>query len=345
MKAKMWVKSEHGAICRLCPHFCHLSAEKPLGRCNVRYYRDGEVFSLADTYLACVHVDPVEKKPLYHFKPGSKTLSVGTVGCNLHCAWCQNHALVTAAQSDRIVFSDFEQLKPLFGQPYKAEDLIACAAADNIESFAYTYNEPTVFFEQMQHIAELAQASGKSNVMVSNGYFSKQAFAELKNFIHAFNIDIKAFSDKTYEIFCKASLKPVLDSCVRIMDAGLHLEITTLIIPDLNDGTEELTALADFIVKNLGKDTVWHVSAFHPDYEMRDRRATPASTLDKAFEIGKKAGIEYIYYGNVPKENSTFCPNCGSLLVKRNGYFVQVSDGFAGICPHCGQKISGTWRS
>ncbi len=345
MKAKMWVKSERGALCRLCPHFCCLSAEKPLGRCNVRYYKNGEVFTLVDTHLAAVHVDPVEKKPLYHFMPGSKALSVGTVGCNLHCLWCQNHSLITAAQSDRVFFSDYENLKPLFGQAYNASDLVRFAVSEGIESFAYTYNEPTVFFEQMQNIAELAAENGKSNIMVSNGYFSKQAFEELKSFIHAFNIDIKAFSEKTYQTFCSASLKPVLDSCVRIKEAGLHLEITTLLIPDVNDSTEELTLLAAFIKENLGRETVWHLSAFHPDYEMRGNIPTPLAVLDKAFEIGKKAGIEYIYYGNVPKENNTLCPQCRSVLVRRNGYFVQVSDGFSGSCPHCGQKISGIWHS
>lgn len=343
MQAKMWAESERTAVCRLCPHFCRLSDEKPLGKCNVRYYKNGAVFSLVDTYLASVNVDPIEKKPLYHFRPGTRALSVGSCGCNFHCAWCQNHALVTAAQSDRVLVSDFEKLKPLLGQPYKPEDLAAFAVNNGIENIAYTYNEPTVFFEQVLAIADLADRNGIGNVFVSNGYFSKFAFAELKRYIQAFNIDIKAFSENTYQTFCKGSLKAVLESCVRIKEAGLHLEVTTLIIPDLNDGRDELTALARFIVENLGKDTVWHISAFHPNYEMRDRPATPLATLDKAWEIGKELGIEYIYYGNVPKENNTCCPDCRTVLVKRQGYFVEVRKDFHGKCPQCGRVISGVW--
>lgn len=343
MQAKMWVRSENTAVCRLCPHFCRLSSENPLGKCNVRYFKDGAVFSLVDTHLAAVNVDPVEKKPLYHFRPGTRALSVGSCGCNLHCAWCQNHSLITAAQSDRVFVSDYEKLKPLMGQPYKAEDLIAFAKKNGIENFAYTYNEPTVFFEQALTLAELARREGIQNIFVSNGFFSKFAFDGLKNYIQAFNIDIKAFSESTYETYCKASLKPVLDTCVRIKEAGLHLEVTTLLIPGLNDGRDELCSLARFIAESLGRDTVWHISAFHPDYEMRDRPAASVQTLDKAFEIGKELGIEYIYYGNVPKENDTLCPDCRAVLVRRQGYFVSVSDGFKGKCPQCGREIAGIW--
>ncbi len=175
-------------------------------------------------------------------------------------------------------------------------------------------------------------------------YFSKQAFQVLKQCIHAFNIDIKAFSEKTYQDFCGARLRPVLDSCVRVKEAGLHLEVTTLLIPELNDGTEELTQLAQFIAEELGKDTVWHISAFHPSHNMRNKAATPVHTLDKAYEIGKEAGLHHIYYGNVPKENNTVCPKCQTTLIERKGYSVKILDDFRGKCPRCNFEISGIWR-
>ncbi len=348
MIAKMWDKAGSnalsGAVCRLCSHFCRLSAENPLGKCRVRYYKDGDIFTLVDTHLAAVNIDPVEKKPFYHFKPGSKALSFGTAGCNFQCAWCQNYSLVTAAESDRLPASDFENLKPLLGQAYNPEELIRFACQKNIESLAYTYNEPTVFFEQALHFAELALQHEKANLFISNGYFSKQSFSVLKEYMHAFNIDIKAFSEQTYSTYCKASLRPVLDSCVRVREAGLHLEVTTLIIPEINDSAEELKQLAKFIVENLGKETVWHISAFHPDYKMRNKPATPVQCLEKAFFLGKEAGLEYIYYGNVSKENDTICPHCQTVLVKRNGYFVDVTEGFWGKCPHCEYEINGIWK-
>lgn len=347
MTAKMWDKADTYAVCRLCSHFCRLSAENPLGKCRVRYYKDGAVFSLVDTHLAAVNIDPIEKKPFYHFKPGAKALSFGTAGCNFKCAWCQNYSLVTAAESavrDSLPVSDFETLKPLLGQVCNPEELIQFACKKNIAALAYTYNEPTVFFEQALHLAELALQHGKANLFVSNGYFSKQAFAVLKDYIQAFNIDIKAFSEEIYKRYCKAFLRPVLDSCVRVREAGLHLEVTTLVIPTLNDSTEELQQLAKFIAENLGKDTVWHVSAFHPDYNMQNKPATPVQTLEKACAIGKDAGLEYIYFGNAPKENDTLCPNCQTVLVKRNGYFVDVLDGFSGKCPHCEYEINGIWK-
>lgn len=343
----MWDKADTYAVCKLCSHFCRLSRENPLGKCRVRYYKNGEVSSLVDTHLAAVNIDPIEKKPFYHFKPKAKALSFGTVGCNLKCAWCQNYSLVAAADcvcNDSLLVPDFEKVKPHFGLVYNPEELIQLACQKNIAALAYTYNEPTVFFEQALRLADLALQHEKANLFVSNGYFSKQAFAVLKDYIHAFNIDIKAFSEETYRNYCKASLRPVLDSCVRVKEAGLHLEVTTLIIPQLNDSTEELKQLAGFIAEKLGKETVWHISAFHPDYNMRNKPATPLQTLEKAFAIGKDAGLEYIYFGNAPKENDTLCPNCHTVLVKRNGYFVDVLDGFHGTCPHCNYEIKGIWK-
>lgn len=331
-------------MCRLCSHFCRLSQENPLGKCHVRYYKNGEVFSLVDTHLRAINIDPIEKKPFYHFKPKAKALSFGTVGCNFRCAWCQNHSLVTAASCDKQFVSDFEQLKQHVGHEYNPQELIQIACQKNIEALAYTYNEPTVFFEQVLQLAELALQHGKANLFISNGYFSKQSFAVLKDFIHAFNIDIKAFSEETYSNFCQASLRPVLDSCVRVKEAGLHLEVTTLVIPALNDSAEELKQLAKFIAENLGEETVWHISAFHPDYKMLDKPATPLQTLEKAYAIGREAGLNYIYYGNSGKENDTLCPNCHTVLIERNGYFVNVLEGFHGKCPHCGQEINGIWE-
>ncbi len=340
----MWEKFDTYCVCKLCSHFCRLSEDEPAGRCNVRFYKDGEVFFFFVKRLAAVNIDPIEKKPLYHFKPKAKALSVGTVGCNFQCAWCQNHSLVTAVQFVNFPDHDFQTMNACFGQAYEPEELIRIACEHNVETLAYTYNEPTIFFEQALSLAECAVKENKANIFVSNGYFSKQAFQVLKQCIHAFNIDIKAFSEKTYQDFCGARLRPVLDSCVRVKEAGLHLEVTTLLIPELNDGTEELTQLAQFIAEELGKDTVWHISAFHPSHNMRNKAATPVHTLDKAYEIGKEAGLHHIYYGNVPKENNTVCPKCQTTLIERKGYSVKILDDFRGKCPRCNFEISGIWR-
>lgn len=340
----MWEKFDTYCVCKLCSHFCRLSEEEPVGKCNVRCYKDGGLFSLVDKRLAAVNIDPIEKKPLYHFKPKAKALSVGTVGCNFQCAWCQNHALVTAVQAVNFPEHDIHTMSVCFGQAYEPEELIRIACEHNVETLAYTYNEPTIFFEQLLPLAERAIRENKANVFVSNGYFSKQAFQVLKQYIHAFNIDIKAYSEKAYQDFCGARLRPVLDSCVRVKEAGLHLEVTTLLIPELNDSTEELMRLAQFIAEKLGKDTVWHISAFHPSHTMRNKAATPVHTLDKAYEIGKEAGLHYIYYGNVPKANNTVCPKCQTILIKRKGYSVEILDDFRGKCPRCDFEINGIWR-
>ena len=179
--------------------------------------------------------------------------------------------------------------------------------------------------------------------MVSNGYFSAEAFSVFKNYIHGFNIDLKCFSEKTYQTYCNATLKPVLDNLVRIKENSIHLEVTTLLIPDLNDSVQEIKKLVKFLVTNLGIETIWHISAFHPAYQLDKKTKTPISTLDKAYQIGKELGLQYIYYGNVLRNNSTFCPSCLEELVKRNGYAIEVLQNFSGICPKCGKSIIGIW--
>lgn len=343
MKTKMWVRSENKIICRLCPHFCCLTEENPVGRCKVRYVRQGELFSLVDDNLAAVHVDPVEKKPLYHFFPKTEVLSLGTAGCNFACPWCQNYSLSAGVQWDGISLEDCEKLKNSLGRKYRPEDLVHFAETNNIPNIAYTYNEPTVFFEQLSAIAVLAFEKNIKNILVSNGYFSKFVFSELKSFIHAMNIDIKAFSEQTYQNFCRGSLRPVLENCVKTKDSGIHLEVTTLFIPGLNDSEREIRELVRFVAENLGLDTVWHISAFYPQHKMQDRPKTPLAVLDKACQIGKESGLRYVYYGNVPKNNSTYCPGCGTELIRRQGYSVEILEGFSGICPKCGSRTAGIW--
>lgn len=341
--AKLWIKVKDKCQCQLCSHFCLLSKENPLGKCKVRYFSKGEVHSLVDMHLACLQVDPIEKKPLYHFKPKSQILSVGTVGCNFTCKWCQNHTLVNAINIDEQYLDEFDTLKQLTGKKYSIDFLLEIAKREKAQSIAYTYNEPTIFYEQFEQIAIKAQEKELYNVLVSNGYFSATVFANLKNYIHAMNIDLKSFSEKTYQIYCNARLKPVLDSLIRIKESGIHLEVTTLFIPEINDSLQEMKNLVSFLVKYLGKDTIWHISTFYPAYQLQEKQKTPLSTLDNAYQIGKELGLEYIYYGNVAKDSITYCPKCHKELIKRKIYHVEIINNFNGICPKCGEHIIGIW--
>ncbi len=341
--AKMWKIRKDSCQCILCSHFCLLSEKNPLGKCNVRYFYHNEIHSLVDTHLACLQLDPIEKKPLYHFKPKSFALSVGTVGCNFSCQWCQNHNLVNAVSLESSNIDFFSHIKSSLGKKYSPDLLIEVAKRENAQCIAYTYNEPTIFYEQFEQIALKAIDNQLYNILVSNGYFSANVFEIFKEYIHGINIDLKSFSEKTYQQYCQARLKPVLDNLIRVKENNIHLEITTLFIPDLNDSVQEIKDLVSFIVNNLGKESIWHISAFYPAYQLLHKQKTPLSTLDKAYQIGKELGLQYIYYGNVPKNNTTYCPHCQEEIIKRNGYLVEVIKNFSGNCPKCGKFIVGIW--
>ncbi len=334
--ARLWKALSGGKVqCRLCSHFC-LIEEGLRGKCGVRVNEGGALFTLTYDRVAAVNIDPVEKKPLYHFLPGTRTFSIATMGCNLSCSFCQNYDLSQPPRRGR----------DPSGQPATPEGLVAAALERGCASISYTYSEPTIFFELMQDTARLASSKGLKNIMVSNGFQSPDCLEELGPLIHAANIDLKGFKKEFYEKICGAKLTPVKKNLVRMRELGWWLEVTTLLIPGLNDEPAELREMADFLAAELGPDVPWHLSRFHPDHDMRDRGVTPLSSLEKAWKIGKEAGLRYVYVGNVPgdEHNSTFCPGCGEKVIDRSGFAVLGNGVKSGKCAACGHKIAGIFE-
>ena len=333
--ALLWKALDQGrAHCRLCSHFC-LIPDGGRGKCGVRLNQGGELFTLAADRVAAVNVDPVEKKPLFHFLPGTRTFSFATMGCNLSCSFCQNYAL---SQPPR-------QTGRVSGEPANPEALVDTAQRHDCRSVSYTYSEPTVFFELMLPTARLAKERGLANILVSNGFQSPECLEELGPYIDAANIDLKAFSEEFYQDRCGARLKPVLDNLKHMVRLGWWLEITTLVIPGLNDSDRELAAIAGFVADELGPQVPWHVSRFHPDFTLTDRGPTPVSTLERALEAGRRAGLQFVYVGNVPGHNgeNTRCPACGRTVLERTGFTVTDRHLRGGDCAHCGAAVAGVW--
>jgi pyruvate formate lyase activating enzyme len=331
--ARLWKSLKDGKLqCRLCSHFC-LIDPGGRGKCAVRVNTDGELNTLVYDRAAAVNVDPVEKKPLYHFHPGSRTLSFGTMGCNLGCSFCQNYSLSQPPREGR----------PVSGQKVTPELLVAAAVKAECSSVSYTYSEPTIFFELMQDTAGLARDRGLYNIMVTNGFMSPECLTELAPLIDAANVDLKAFTPEFYENVCEAKLEPVKKNLVRMRELGWWIEVTTLVIPGLNDDPGELSAMAAFIAGELGAKTPWHLSRFHPDYKLQDRPPTPAATLEKAWELGRAAGLDSVYVGNLPgnAHNSTLCPACGKTAIERVGFTVLAGPLPGGKCPACGAELAG----
>ena len=352
-EALLYQRLEDGRVeCQLCAHRCRI-ADGKRGLCGVRENRAGTLYSLVYGQLVASAVDPIEKKPLFHFYPGSRAFSIATAGCNMTCRFCQN---ANISQSPR------EQQR-IPGHPTLARDIVNEAVHRRCRSIAYTYTEPTIFFEYSYDIAQLAHQQGIANVYVSNGFMSPEmlamiSFEDAPPLIDAANIDLKSFQDAFYRRQCGARLQPVLDNLKTIKARGIWLEVTTLIIPGLNDSEEELGDIAAFIATELGPDTPWHVSRFHPTYQMTDRPPTPLSTLRRAREIGLAAGLHYVYEGNVPGSSGlpglpaagrwqtgedTLCPQCGTIVVHRAGFVVLRNAASGGRCGQCGAPIAGVW--
>jgi pyruvate formate lyase activating enzyme len=319
--------------CRLCSHFCRIEAGKT-GTCGVRRNDGGRLVSLSYDKVAALHLDPVEKKPLFHFMPGTTTLSLGTPGCNLECAFCQNWSL---SQPPR-------QGRRIEGQAVTPEDIVRMARSSGAGSVAYTYSEPTVFFELMLETATLAREEGLANIMVSNGFQSPECIDALDGFIQAANIDLKSFREEFYRDICGARLKPVLENLAHMARLGWHLEVTTLVIPDENDSDAELRDIARFLRTELSAGIPWHVSRFHPCHRMQNHQPTPLETLKRAYDIGREEGLLHIFVGNVPGSGleNTVCPGCGRTVVERSGFAVLRNRLRNGGCPHCGQGIIRT---
>jgi pyruvate formate lyase activating enzyme len=337
--ARLWKPLADAAVqCRLCSHFCVIPPACR-GRCGVRENRAGELFSLVYGLPAAINVDPVEKKPLYHFLPCTPTFSFGTMGCNMSCVFCQN---ATLSQPPRLG-------QRVSGHLAEPADLVAAALEHGCKSISYTYSEPTVFFELVEDTARLARARGLKNVLVTNGFMSAEcleAFGPAESgLIQAANVDVKAFSELFYHERCGASLAPVMRNLKRMRELGWWIETTTLLIPGLNDDPAELRDLAGFLASELGPDTPWHISRFHPDYQLLDRPATPQESLAAARDIGRAAGLRFVYVGNAsgPGFGDTVCPACSAVVIRREGFRCAPGGVKDGACRACGAGLPGVW--
>jgi pyruvate formate lyase activating enzyme len=320
--------------CDLCRHGCTIAPDQK-GLCGVRQNQDGELYSLNYAKAIAANIDPVEKKPLYHFLPGSKIFSIGAAGCNFRCDFCQNWrtSQITKGQDGHVV-----------GQNLPPEEVVQTAQYYDCPGIAYTYTEPTIFFEYAKDTAQLAQKEGLKNIFVSNGYETRQTVDQMAGLIDAANIDLKAFNDNYYQEICGAKLDPVLDTIQYMYEKEIWVELTTLIVPGENDDSDELQQLAEFIA-DVDPDIPWHISRFTPQYKMDDIEKTPRETLRKAAKIGEKAGLNYIYVGNVAWDEyrHTFCPDCGHKLIDRSNY-AGTSNIKEDKCPQCEAKIAGFFQ-
>ena len=331
-KAMLYDKLPEGKVrCHLCAHRC-LIAEGKTGICHVRQNRGGTLYTLAYGRTIAQHVDPVEKKPLFHLKPGTFTYSIATPGCNFRCQWCQNWEISQAP---------LEHDLPM-GQEASPEQIVAAAQQANCSSIAYTYTEPTVFFEYAYDTARLAHEAGLANIYVTNGYMTEEMLETFHPYLDAANVDLKAFKDDTYRRYVGARLQPVLDTMRVMKRLGIWLEVTTLVIPGINDDRLELEDAARFVAQELGEETPWHISRFYPAYRMSNTPSTPIETLLRAKEIGLAKGLKYVYVGNAPEiPQDTLCPVCGNAVIQRHGFTVLANRIRNGCCPDCGAPIAG----
>ncbi|HOK67343.1 MAG TPA: AmmeMemoRadiSam system radical SAM enzyme [Anaerohalosphaeraceae bacterium] len=332
-RAVLWQGETGGAVqCRLCAWRCRIPVGQT-GRCRVRKNINGVLVSLNYDKLCAANPDPIEKKPLFHFQPGSKSFSIAAPGCNFQCVFCQNWQI-----------SQMPQLGTIEGSYYSPKAIVDAAVRSHCSSIAYTYTEPTVFMELCAETAQLAKQMGLANVFVSNGFLSPEAIEFVRPWLDGINIDLKAFTEEFYRDLCKARLEPVKETIRTIArQTDIWMEITTLVIPGKNDSEEELRAIAEFIAREASIDVPWHVSRFYPQYRMEDRAATPQKTLERAYDIGRQAGLRYVYIGNIPgiRAESTYCYSCGVLLIDREGFTVKSNIIEDGTCPQCGAVIAG----
>ena len=333
-EAALWEPAENSRVrCRLCGFGC-LIADGKVGHCCVRKNVGGKLYSLNYDRVCAANVDPIEKKPLFHFLPGSRSFSIAAPGCNFRCEFCQNWQISQAAlETGRI---DGEALPP--------ERIVEAAVRSDCKSIAYTYTEPTVFMELAADCARPAREQGLANVFVSNGYLTPEAIDFAADWLDGINVDLKAFSEDYYRDLCHARLQPVLDCIAYIAQhTKIWMEITMLLLPGRNDSEEELKKLADFLAKEAGPDVPWHVSRYYPQYKYDKSLPTPVESMRRAEEIGKAAGLRYVYLGNVPgeKSESTSCYGCGRMLIERMGYHIAANHIKDGKCPYCGISIAG----
>ncbi|MFT7879103.1 MAG: AmmeMemoRadiSam system radical SAM enzyme [Sulfurimonas sp.] len=323
-------KEKERIICLLCRHSCSLREGK-VGMCGVNKNVDGELKNLVYGHPVAVHIDPVEKKPIYHLLPGSSALSFGTVGCNFRCPFCQNWGI---SQEKNI--NENINVSP--------EEMVELALEEGCDAIAYTYNEPTIFYPYAKDVGLLAKKKGLKNIFVSNGFETPEIIQDMAGWIDAANIDLKSWDADYYRKVLKGGLEEVKDTLRRMVNEGIWVEVTTLLIEGENDSDQDIKEMAEFIVNDLGPQVPWHLSAFHPDYKMMDHDTTKLKTLQRAKQIGEAAGLYYIYLGNVPVHGDTHCPNCNELLIDRTGYSITVNRLEDGHCPNCHREIEGVWK-
>lgn len=318
--------------CSLCAHACVINSGKR-GKCAVRENRGGTLYSLVYGKVIAQNVDPIEKKPLFHFYPGSRSFSIATVGCNFRCSHCQNFDIAQYPKGH-------DQIP---GQDVDPAQIVDSAETAGCRSISYTYTEPTVFFEFAYDCAKMAHERGIMNVFVSNGYTGPNAVKEISPFLDGINIDLKG-DDDFYKKVCGARLQPVLDTIKLMKHLGVWVEVTTLIIPSYNDSETSIRDIAEFI-SSVDPGIPWHVTQFYPTYKITDQPPTPVETLQKARKIGKEAGLLFIYEGNVPGSGSenTYCPSCGDAVLERSGYRILNNALKGACCPRCSSEINGVF--
>jgi pyruvate formate lyase activating enzyme len=321
---------EEYIICLLCKHYCKIKKDQH-GICGVNYNTDAKLFNSTYFHPSAIHIDPIEKKPLYHFLPSSNSLSLGSVGCNFRCPFCQNHEISQTTKIDKSI-------------NYLPQEIVNLAIEYKTQSISYTYNEPTIWYPYIKDIGVIAKKEGIKNIFVSSGYESFEVLEDMNSWVDAANIDLKSFSHDYYKKVLKTDLDGVLESLITLKQSDIWLEITTLIIPEINDSEKEIHQMAEFIASKIGVDTPWHLSAFHPSYKMMDTPKTNIKSLLLAREIAYSYGIKYVYIGNVPNDNSTYCPNCKTKLIDRLGFNANDKSIVDSRCCVCNEYISGVWE-
>jgi pyruvate formate lyase activating enzyme len=323
------ILNEETIQCLLCRHYCELKKGQT-GICGVNKNENNKLKNLVYNHPSALNIDPVEKKPLYHFLPGSNILSIGTVGCNFRCPFCQNWQISQTNKIDKNVV-------------VTPEDMANLVTKHQCDGVAYTYNEPSIFYPYAKDIGKLVALKGAKNIFVTDGFESIEEIEDM-DWLDAANIDLKSFNKKYYKKVLKGDLNAVLDTIQRMHDKGIWIEITTLLIEGENNSDEELENMAKFIA-SVDKNIPWHLSAFHPDYKMLDKNSTQIETLKKAYDMGKKYKLNYIYFGNIDIPDITYCPKCGYDIVVRNRYEVVKNEiTNKGTCPKCNTKIAGVWN-
>ena len=315
--------------CQLCPHYCIISTGKT-GLCGVRKNEGGGLISLIYGRTSSAHPDPIEKKPLYHFLPGTRAMSFGTVGCNFKCSFCQNSSI---SQADA---------KSLHLMDITPKETVALAKRSDCASIAWTYNEPTIWYEFTYDSARLAHSEGIKNVYVTNGFINTEPLRKISPYLDAMNIDVKSFSDDFYRKISGGKLKAVLDTCKLAQELKIHIELTYLVIPDMNDDPKEIDRYLNWVLRELGPDVPLHFSAFHPDYKMTDRERTPTATLKRIHDRAREIGIHYVFLGNVMADKGahTYCPKCGKWVIKRSYMGLRKNRLVEGKCPKCKAEIN-----